>query len=151
MSNALAAPVASGVRGDSQLIVIGGGQEMVGFSRSVTVMICTQLELLPHASVTFHVLRIVPVPLHPSGATSTSVRVRIRFPEGVQLSAMTGVPVTAGWIPSEQSSVIFCGQVIVGFTWSMIVMNCAHEVRLLHASSADHVLLITPVPLQASG
>ena len=96
LSVALAAPVKSGDSGVSQLIVILGGQEMVGFSRSVMVIVWLQLLLLPHASVTLHVLLSVPVPLHPSGATSTSVYVTARFPESVQLSATTGEPVTDG-------------------------------------------------------
>ena len=73
LSVALAAPVKSGLIEDSQLIVAGGGQKMVGFSRSVTVMIWLHVVLLPHASVTLQVLRSVTVPLQPGGTIFESV------------------------------------------------------------------------------
>src|SRR5687768_4063349 len=96
LSVALAAPVKSGDVEDSQLILAGGGQIKVGFSRSVMWMVCTQLVLLPHASVTFQVRWIVPVLLQPVGFVGLSVYVTIRLTTGVQLSLTMGLPVTDG-------------------------------------------------------
>ena len=73
MSDAVASPVKSGETDDSQLIVAGGGQVKVGFSKSVMRIVCVQLALLPQASVTIQVLSRVPVLLHPRGTISTSV------------------------------------------------------------------------------
>ncbi len=105
--------------------------------------------LLPQASVTFHVLFIVPVLLHPSGATSTSVCVTVRLATGVQLSLTTGLPVTAGNIPAAQSTMIFAGQVMDGAIKSLIVIVCTHEATLPQPSTDDQVRTIVPVPLQA--
>lgn len=105
--------------------------------------------LLPQASVTFHVLFIVPVLVHPSGATSTSVCVTVRLATGVQLSLTTGLPVTAGNMPAAQSTIIFAGQVMEGAIRSLIVIVCTHDATLPHPSTDDHVRMIVPVPLQA--
>jgi hypothetical protein len=107
LSDATATPVKSGETESSQLIVAGGGQFNIGFSRSVIRIVCVQLALLPQASDTRQVLLKVPVPLQPRGPTSTSWCVTCRLPVAVQLSLTTGDPVTAGCIPTEQSTVIF--------------------------------------------
>jgi len=52
---AVAIPVISGVVLTEQEIVTLDGQKIVGPLRSLIVMICIQVELLPHASVAVHV------------------------------------------------------------------------------------------------
>lgn len=106
--------------------------------------------LLPQASVTFHVLCMTPVLLHPSGTISTSVRVTTRFAVGVQLSLTIGLPVTAGKIPAAQSTIILAGHVIEGFTMSLTVICCTQDATFPQPSMADQVRTIEPVLLQPS-
>src|SRR5690606_20755462 len=123
LSDAVAYPVMSGETEDSQLIVAAGGQVRVGFSRSVIVINCLQLVLLPHASVIVQVLSITPVWLQPDGTISISLNSVMRSMPAVQLSLDTGVPVTAGAMPCAQSTVISAGQVTTGVLESVMVIH----------------------------
>src|SRR6266540_6649471 len=121
-----------------------GGQVMVGFTVSRTVMVCAQEALLPHWSVAVQVrvstrvapqfvltasLYVIVTALHPSWAVATPV---------------TLVPVSV----IGHSSTTLGGQVMVGFSVSRTVMVCRQLMLLLHASVAVQVRAITLAPPQ---
>jgi hypothetical protein len=59
LSVAVAVPVAPDVLSSWQFTVAFDGQVITGAVISCTVIVCTQVELLPDGSVAFHVLVIV--------------------------------------------------------------------------------------------
>ena len=58
LSVAVATPVAADVLSSWQFTVVFAGHVIVGAVISCTVIVCTQVELLPATSVAFHVLVI---------------------------------------------------------------------------------------------
>src|SRR5687767_13763967 len=96
-----------------------GGQVIVGGVLSKTVIVCTQVDELLHASVALYVLvtvnRLIHVMLETTSPTCVTVA-------GPQLSVAVTAPVlTAGsWL--AHCTVTFAGQVIVGGVLSSTVM-----------------------------
>src|SRR6185369_2873184 len=90
------------------------GQTMVGLVVSRTVIVCTQLALLPHSSVAVHVLKITLVPPQPLVKVSLK-RIVTRPP---QPSWAVATPVAAGLVSPGHSTTRFVGQAMVGFVVS---------------------------------
>ena len=112
---------------------------MVGGVESSTVIICTHVDELLHASVALHVLVIVYSCGHPP-ATVASEKVT---PGTEQLSVAVAIPVEGGKVLAVHSIVLLAGHdVIVGGVESSTVMVCIHVEELLHASVARHVRVI---------
>ena len=110
------------------------------------MIICSQLDSLPHSSTAVHTLIIVPVvPSHSvNGPPSLSSKVIAIFPSPLQLSVAVASPVLAGAISSSQEIVISAAQVITGALSSITVIVCSQVASLPQASTAVHVLIITP-------
>ena len=60
LSVALASPVALGALSSSQLKVKSAGQSKIGALSSITVIICSQVDSLPHSSTAVHTLMKLP-------------------------------------------------------------------------------------------
>lgn len=110
----LSVPVGDPVLAGSVLaehsIVVFGGHTMEGAEKSVTMMTCRQVLLLPHPSEATQVRFIVIKTGHtPPIVTSENVTVGV-----LQLSVAVAVPVAAGNELAEQFIVVLGGQVIVG-------------------------------------
>jgi hypothetical protein len=92
--------------------VTSGGQEKEGGVKSVLVMICVQVLVLPQISVARKILFIVS-PQDSGFLTSVKVIVSIS-----QLSVAVAMPVLFVKIDAVHPMVIFCGHVITGLTKS---------------------------------
>jgi hypothetical protein len=93
LSVAVAVPVLAGAVLAVQVIVTLGGQVIEGAMLSSTVMVCTQVLLLPQSSVARHVRAIEDSCGQPPGVT-TSVKVMVGVPS--QLSVAVALPVLPG-------------------------------------------------------
>lgn len=108
----------------------------IGFS---TLMICRQVEVLPHVSDAVQVRLIVyPFGVGPLVVTS----LKVTSGEGSQESNNVGVPVLSGKVFSMHSIVTSAGQVIVGGAVSSIVMIWMQVALFPHVSVVVHVLVI---------
>lgn len=114
------------------------GHEITGGVLSSTVIVCIQVDVLPHPSVADQVLVIVRSCGHPP-ASVTSLKV-IAGEE--QLSVAEAEPVTAGSVLTEHCIVTLDGHEITGGVVSSTVIVWIHVEVLPHPSVADHVLVI---------
>ena len=92
-------------------MVMSCGQVIVGAWLSSTVMSCSQVLLLPQASVALQILEIEP-PRGQAPAVVTSLYVIVG--EASQLSVAVAIPVLSGEVESVHSMVIDTGQVMTG-------------------------------------
>lgn len=138
LSVAVAEPVVAGSVLTVHWMVTFAGHEMTGGVLSSTNMIWTHVDELLHASVAVHVLVIVlSWGQPPAIVTSENVTAGIE-----QLSVAVAVPVLAGSVLSEHSIVTSTGQVITGGVLSSTKIVWLQVEELLHASVANHVLVI---------
>ena len=95
-------------------------QEIVGFSVSLIVTVKLQVAVLPDASVTTNVFVVLPI-----GNTEPLARPAVwAIDEPAQLSAKGTVNVfTAPHTPASLPDMILAGQVMVGFSSSIIVVE----------------------------
>src|SRR6266542_221387 len=120
-----------------------GGQVMVGFTVSRTVMVCAQEALLPHWSVAVQVR--VSTRVAPQFVLTTSLYVMLT---ALHPSWAVATPVTLVRVSAGHSSTRSAGQVMVGLRVSRTVMVCTQLLLLLHASVAVQVRAMTFVPAQ---
>ena len=146
LSVAVASPVAAGVWSASQLTVMSAAQLITGATSSITVMICSQVDSLPHSSTAVHTLRIVPAlpPQSVNTPPSLSSNEIVIFVTSLQLSVAVISPVALGVLSSSQLIVISATHAITGAVSSITVIICSHVASLPQASTAVHVLTITP-------
>ena len=140
LSVAVASPVPGGKVFVLHCMVMLAGQDViVGGVESSTIIVCTQVEELLHASVALQVLIIVYSCGHPPPTViSRNVTVGVE-----QLSVAVATPVDGGNVLAVHSSVKLAGQkVMVGGVESSTIIVCRHIDELLHASVAPHVLRI---------
>ena len=117
VSVAVATPVAFVVVGAGHSIVTFAGAVMVGAVVSRTVIVCTQLRLLPHASIAVQVREITLAPAQLLLTESTKPIVTPLHP-----SVAVATPVTLVKGAAGHSKVTFAGQVMVGGVVSRTVM-----------------------------
>jgi hypothetical protein len=116
------------------------GQVISGGVLSSTMIVCTQILLLPQSSVALQVLNMVyswehcPVP----AVTSLNVIVGVAS----QRSVAVAVPVLAGSVLAVHSMMRPVGQVMIGGILSSIVIVCVHVLLLPQSSVALQVLVI---------
>ena len=107
---------------------------------SSMVIVCTQSELLPQASVAVQVLvMMLSSGQVPGALTSLSVMTGL----GSQLSVAVATPVFAELGSSSHSMVTSAGQVICGGVVSSMVMVCTQSELLPQASVAVQVRVMT--------
>jgi len=129
------------------LAVTSDGQVIVGGVVSTKVMCWTQVAVLPHPSVAFHVRSIPCTPLQPAGVDAS---VCVIVTAAGQLSLPVAEPVLDGSVDAPHSSCRFAGQVMVGGVVSTNVMCWTQVAVLPHPSVAFQVRSI-PAPLQPAG
>src|SRR6266540_5224331 len=117
---------------------------MVGFVVSRTVMVCTQLDVLPHSSVAVHLLEITLVP--PQPLVRVSLKRIVTNPP--QPSWAVARPVAFGLVSPGHSTTTFVGQRMVGALVSRTVMVCTQLALLPHWSVAVQVRAMTLLPPQ---
>src|SRR5439155_10576561 len=105
----VAVPVAVGSVEAVHSTVLLAGQLMVGAVVSTTVMVWSQVLLLPQASVAFQCRVMVLVLTQP--VTSVSVWLMAALP---QVSLPVAVPVAVGSVEAVHSTVLLAGQLMVG-------------------------------------
>src|SRR5918993_1076922 len=116
-----------------------GTPTSVGAVLSSTVIICSAVVVLPHASVAVQVLVIVP---QPSATVDTSLNVT-----GTSKSQLSVAVTVAGAGTAPHWAVIAAGTLFnTGAIISSTVMTCVAVVVLPHASVAVHVLVMVPQP-----
>src|SRR5437870_2587837 len=113
---------------------------MTGAVVSFTVIVCVQLELLPDASVAFHVRVIV---LACGQLPAVVVSLKVTSTPG-QLSLAVAVPVAVGLVDWSHSIVLFGGQAICGFSSSLTVTVKPHAAVLPLASVAVQFTVVAP-------
>src|SRR3989442_1731068 len=117
----------------SMVTFVGG--VIVGGVMSRTVIVCTQLLLLPQASVAVHVRAMTLVP--PQLVFTASLKVTVT---ALQPSEVVGVPVKLVPVFVEgHSKVTSAGRTIAGLIVSCTVMVCTQLETLPQASVAVHV------------
>src|SRR5262249_52182471 len=99
---------------------------------TVSVMICTQVAVFPHASVAVQVRVIVPPPGHPPDRASEEVTTGF----GSQVSLAVAIPVTTGLVEPPHLTLTSGGQAIVGGVVSFTVISCVHVAVLPQESCA---------------
>jgi hypothetical protein len=110
MSLPVAEPVTDGsVEPVKHSTVASGTSSIVGGVVSTTVIVCTQLEALPQASVAVQVRIITLDAPHPGVTASVKPTPRV-----LQLSVAVAVPVAAGRVLPPHSTIAFRGHVITG-------------------------------------
>src|SRR5436190_8484125 len=119
------------------------GAVMVGRVVSCTVIFCTALALLPHASVAVQVRVITLVP--PQLLTTASSKVTLTE---LQPSCAVAVPVLLGLVSAGHSRVTAGGATIVGGVVSRTTMFCTALAELPQASVAVQVRAMAFVPPQ---
>src|SRR5687768_3680307 len=135
-SVAVAVPVLLGSVEAEQSIVVSAGQLITGGVVSVTLMVCTQLEELPQASVAVQVRVMVWLPGQLPG---TVLSVKVTTGAGSQLSVAVALPVLLGSVEAEQSIVVSAGQLITGAVVSTTLMVCTQLESLPQLSVAVQV------------
>jgi hypothetical protein len=118
------------------------GQVNVGFSASVMVTFCTHVAVLPWTSVTVHVTFVSPT----GNVAGASLAEELEC-NPWQLSSVIGFPratVLELHKPASASFVTFAGQVIVGFSASVMVTFCTHVAVLPWTSVTVHVTFVSP-------
>src|SRR5713226_8853286 len=148
LSVAVAAPVLAGAVEAPHCNCLSGGQVITGGVVSTNVMCCTQVAMLPQASVAFQVRSIPGLPVQLPGVAA-SVEVIVTAPP--QLSVAVAVPVLAGAVEAPHCTCLSGGQVITGGVVSTNVMCCTQVLMLLLASVAFHVRSIPACPVQLAG
>ena len=109
VSTAEAEPFASTLVSAGHCSVTSGGQVISGGVVSTTVMVCTQVELLPDSSVAVHVRTIVPA--LPQLGSHWLLCVIVTVP---QVSVAVAWPVALGVVSAGHSRVTSGGQLISG-------------------------------------
>jgi hypothetical protein len=114
------------------------GQTMLGASSSVTVIICSQVVLLPAASTTVQVTVVTPIGKVAGASLVTEAT--------VQLSDVIGEPIArvAKHWPASATVVRSAGQVMAGASLSLTVTNCSQVVLFPAASTTVQVTVVTP-------
>src|SRR5881296_1358909 len=148
LSAAVALPVSAGSVESPQAITLSAGQVITGGVVSAKVMCCTQVLMLPQASVAFQVRSMPALPVQ-LAAVPASVNVMAGVPP--QLSVAVAVPVLAGAVESPQASTLSAGQAITGLVVSAKVMCCTQVVMLPQASVAFQVRSMPASPVQLAG
>src|SRR6266567_3402364 len=120
-----------------------GGQVIVGGVVSLTVIVCTQLALLPQSSVAVQVRATIVLPPQVLLTLSLWLTVTALHPSRAVATPVTIVVGRAG-----HSRVMFVGQVIVGGVVSRIVIVWTQSVLLPQASIAVQVREMTLLPPQ---
>lgn len=114
---------------------------MEGEIESVTVIAWVQVAVLPHASVAFHV-RVITDRFGQEASADESENVIAGAAS--QLSVAVTIPVTDGFVPCSQVTLILPGQdVIVGAVVSTTLIVCVQVAELPQRSVAVHVRVIT--------
>jgi hypothetical protein len=105
--------------------VISGGQVMVGISLSVITTSCEQVAVFPFTSEAVQIIVVVP-----TGNVAGASFVTVAIP---QLSVAVAIPIFTVLLEHKPGSVpamIKPGQLIIGLSWSLIVIVKLHEVEL---------------------
>jgi len=121
VSVAVATPVLLVVVGTVHSKVMFVGQTITGGTLSLKLMVCTQLEVLPHASAAVHVRRIVPLPVQ---LVVLKVSTKLMLVTALHVSLAVAKPVLAVSGDTVHSSVILGGQVIMGGVVSLKRIVC---------------------------
>src|SRR5437773_1886692 len=111
LSVAVALPVSAGSVESRQSKSLAAGQAITGGVVSAKVMCCTQVLMLPQASVAFQVRSIPGWPVQ-LAAVAASVKVMVTV--WPQLSVAVALPVLAGAVEPPQASTLSAGQVMTG-------------------------------------
>src|SRR5439155_25109181 len=141
----VAVPVAVGSVEAVHSTVLLAGQLMVGAVVSTTVMVWSQVLLLPQSSVAFQ-CRVMVLVL-PQPVTSVSVWLMAALP---QVSLPVAVPVAVGSVEAVHSTVLLAGQLMVGAVVSTTVMVWSQVLLLSQASVAFQcrvMVLVLPQPV----
>jgi hypothetical protein len=125
--------------------VVSAGQVMLGASSSTTVMIWSQVLLLPHSSVAVQV-RVMTLSCGQLPAAVLSLSVIAGAVS--QLSVAVAVPVAVELLSSSQLTVALAGQVITGAVLSVTVMAWSQVALLPQSSVAVQVRVMTLSPAQ---
>ena len=125
------------------------GQEMVGFSVSLTVTVKVHIPILPAASVAVQVTVVVPtVKNDPLGGLQTTDKDDVQLSETVGALYVTEAP----HIPAALLTVILLGQVTIGGLLSTGVTLKVHMVLLPEKSVAVNVTaVIVLITVPATG
>ena len=129
-------------------MVMSCGQVIVGAWLSSTVMSCSQVLLLPQASVALQILEIEP-PRGQAPAVVTSLYVIVG--EASQLSVAVAIPVLSGEVESVHSMVIDTGQVMTGGVVSCTKMDALQVDEFPQSSVAVQVLVTVSSAGQVPG
>jgi hypothetical protein len=139
LSVAVALPVFAGSVLAVHSMVMLPGHVIAGAVLSSTVMVWTQLLLLPQSSMAVHVRVIVYSCGHPPAAVTSAY---VGVTELSQLSVAVALPVLAGSVLAVHSIVTFIGQVIAGAVLSSTVMVWTQLLLLPQSSIAVQVRVI---------
>src|SRR5207249_144361 len=145
LSVAVALPVLAGAVEPPQASTLSAGQVMTGGVLSAKVMCCTQVLMLPQASVAFQVRSMPGWPVQ-LAAVPASVKVIVTV--WPQLSVAVAPPVLAGAVEPPQASTLSAGQVMTGGVLSAKVMCCTQVLMLPQASVAFQVRSMPGWPVQ---
>jgi hypothetical protein len=130
VSLAVAIPVSNGSVGPEHSTVLSLGQVITGGVVSTIVIFCTQLALLPQASVAVQV-RVI-TPLLPQPGTNVSLNVTVA---SVHASVPVAIPVAAGSVAPVHSTVLSAGHVITGGTVSLTATSIVQIIEQLLLST----------------
>jgi len=111
LSVAVAYPVNPGSAELLHARVVSAGHDTTGGVVSKTVMVCTQVLILPQASADCQVLRIRAFPVQAPGVLESVYEIS---GAGSQLSIAVALPVTEGSEALSQLMVMSAGQLITG-------------------------------------
>src|SRR6266851_2356707 len=143
VSVAVAMPLALVLVSAGHSKIRSGGHVTTGLVMSRTVMVCTQLVLLPQASAAVQVRAMTLVP--PQLLVTESV---YRIVTWLQVSCAVATPVALVVVTAGHSRTRSGGQVMDGPVMSRTVIICTQLALLPQASVAVQVRAITLVPLQ---
>lgn len=144
----VAKPVLEGKVLDEQLIIAFGGHTITGGVLSFVVMVWTQEEVFPHASVAVQVRVMIGSTEHgPDIVTSA----KAMFATVPQASVAVACPVVDGPVFEPHSMVIFGGQVTTGPVLSSTTMICVQVAVLPQSSVAVQVRVMVFSPRHAPG
>src|SRR5438105_1924089 len=122
------------------------GQVMLGALVSLTVIVWTQVALLPHWSAARYVLLMTNWPGQLLELTESPCQLTVTAPPQLSLVVTLLLFVTGTWL--AQLTVRPLGQVMLGGLVSLTVMVCIQVAVLPHWSVARYVRLITNWPGQ---
>src|SRR5437667_5940523 len=142
-SCAVPTPVAFAARRSADPSTRSSGQVRTGFVMSRTVIVWTQLALLPQSSVAVQVRAITFV-----GPQLLVIASVYRIVTALQVSRALATPVALVVVSAGQSSTRLPGQVMAGLSVSRTVMVCTQLVVLPQSSVAVQVRAITFAPAQ---